>query len=204
MTLVERFKNGDIAVQCDTEEKASNFVSWCFENGIEWFEGEPSETCYNKYGDSTCYDCTDGELQFSSKTYYMHFTCRWICTYDEFMKEVESMKEFTLNDLEAGKHVIETRYGIKYLVCSTDKGLFGVGNSGCIGLNDFEQNMKFEKNHNFDIAKVYKIKQCCYFDGILDNARLILVWEREEVKELTMADIEKLVGCKVKIVKEEN
>ena len=40
------------------------------------------------------------------------------------------MKEFTLDDLRAGKHVVETRDGKKYLVCIANKQLVGVGNGG--------------------------------------------------------------------------
>lgn len=29
------------------------------------------------------------------------------------------------------------------------------------------------------------------------------IWERQEAKEVTMAELEKMFGCKVKIVKEE-
>lgn len=116
------------------------------------------------------------------------------------------MKEFTLDDLKAGKHVVETRDGKKYLVCIANKQLVGVGDGGWIALGRYEQNMQcYGDRNDFDVTRVYEIKHAYYFSKMIasydDN--LILVWEREEVKELTMADIEKLVGCKVKIVKEE-
>ena len=41
-----------------------------------------------------------------------------------------------------------------------------------------------------------------FYKGELDSDNITWDWEREEVKEMTVADIEKLVGTKVKIVKE--
>lgn len=208
MNLIERFKNYGLAVHCDTEEKAKKFIEWCYENGMEW-QLESSKpfalTHYASYHNKTTYSLGgDNYLKFGTASWYKEHGYK-VVTYDDFMKGVDGMKEFTLNDLEAGKHVIETRKGDRYLVCTAQEQLVGVGSDGWISLGFFKQNMQCCGTSDFDIAKVYEIKYACHFSRMLanDNDNLTLVWEREEVKELTMADIEKLVGCKVKIVKEE-
>ena len=55
-----------------------------------------------------------------------------------------------------------------------------------------------------DIMKVEIINHPCDFQTIFvkkeTQKNLTLLWEREEVKEVTMAEIEKKFGCKIKIV----
>ena len=213
MNLVQKLKRGKIAIHCDTEEKAKRFVKWCFKNDMIWKNSDSSETHYRYYKENTCYTCArDGSdwdfdtflLEFSNKIWYEQHGYK-VISFDEFMKEVDGMKEFTLKDLKAGKHVVETSHGKKYLVCLTQSGLVGVNSNGWINFNNYQQDMTYCHNNIYCIMKVYEIQFGSYFDGLLDESGLTLVWERkEEVKELTMADIEKLVGCKVKIVKEEN
>lgn len=53
-------------------------------------------------------------------------------------------------------------------------------------------------NKKFDIMKVSKPKN--YADFIHNIQEGEVIWERKEVKEVTMAEIEKKFGCKVKIV----
>ena len=55
----EEFKKGKIAVHCDTEEKAKDFVDKCYEKGISFFFSRKEETCYSCYREQTCYiyDC---------------------------------------------------------------------------------------------------------------------------------------------------
>lgn len=36
----EEFKNGEIAVHCDTEEKANDFLKECNKQGITWTDGD--------------------------------------------------------------------------------------------------------------------------------------------------------------------
>ena len=144
MNLVERFKNGDIAVHCDTEVKASKFVTWCFENGMRWEDKDDCATKYHLFSKDTVYyhGCDSNYLYVTARdmlygwTYGLsilgidaHYN---ICTYDDFMEDVENMKEFVLNDLEAGKHVVETRKGEKYLVCTAQEQLVAVGSDGWI------------------------------------------------------------------------
>ena len=59
----ERFKNEKIAVNCQTEDEARNFVKQCYDNGIEWFnpscisnnDYDLNTTCHGRYKHQTCY-----------------------------------------------------------------------------------------------------------------------------------------------------
>lgn len=84
-------------------------------------------------------------------------------------------------------------------------------------LSKYDENLKHicYPNCKYDIMKVFKASQpkenvsisalmhifYCTEEGYGKEFNVEWDWEREEVKEMTMADIEKLVGCKVKIVK---
>ena len=59
----ERFKNEKIAVNCQTEDEAKDFVKQCYDNGIEWFN--PSCISNNDYDlNTTCHG------RYKHQTYY--------------------------------------------------------------------------------------------------------------------------------------
>lgn len=52
----DRFKNGEIAVHCDTEEKAKHFLKECDKQGIMWSINRANHhTNYDVYYETTCY-----------------------------------------------------------------------------------------------------------------------------------------------------
>jgi len=100
-------------------------------------------------------------------------------------------------------------------------------------VSSYNDDLTFSNSPDFDIMKVFKyskfeenpifshgaymrlvtdivIRRGINFDyfktvNIKDRLKpLGWTWEREEIKEVTMDDIEKQFGCKIKIVKEEN
>ena len=93
--------------------------------------------------------------------------------------------------------IVECRNGKRRMV--VDNIL--ICDNGFIDLLNYNNDLKHMKFSEFDIIKIYdKI----YRLDLLDNQkRLNLLWARSEVKEVTMADVEKKFGCKIKIVKEE-
>ena len=52
----ERFKNEKIAVNCQTEDEAKDFVRQCYDNGVEWGNANCNETYYKDYKSKTCYE----------------------------------------------------------------------------------------------------------------------------------------------------
>jgi hypothetical protein len=117
----------------------------------------------------------------------------------------ETMKDFTKSDLE-NSMVVECRNGEKYIVID-DKIISTIGYNCLSNYNeDLTTILSTYKNENitvfkeghskYDIMKVYNKVLC------IDFNTLQLLWERSEVKEVTMAEVEEKFGCKVKIVKE--
>ena len=110
-------------------------------------------------------------------------------------KEVEGMKEFTKSDLK-NRMVVEYRNGDRRMV--VDGILMGISGYGVLSrYNDVLIN---KNNKDNDIVKVYRIVNTMNAMRFVDEDDLI--WERSEVKEVTLAEVEEKFGCKVKIVKE--
>lgn len=74
--------------------------------------------------------------------------------------------------------------------------------TGIYNLDIFTDNLLNLKCDECSVAKVYELNEPRSFYGSFNNDSLILVWEREqEVKELSVEQISKLLGYKVKVVK---
>lgn len=210
MNIIERFKLGDLVVGCDTEEKADKFMGVMHDNGIKWSNG--SSCLENNYWDiyvtETCYRCTNVRLSYADYDYYdydgdVDYT---IITFDKFMEEYTKMKQFTKDDLKTGMLVV-TRDGRKWIVMKDlyDKNYEETGVLS--NLDEFNLLASYNDDLTFisrsgkhieklDIVEVYDVKSILDFDIIYRK----LLWKREEVKELTVGEISKLLGYKVKIV----
>ena len=55
---LEKFKNENIAINCDTEEKAKDLLHFLGENGVVWCSDEDltEDICWRCYEENTCYD----------------------------------------------------------------------------------------------------------------------------------------------------
>lgn len=122
-----------------------------------------------------------------------------------FSDEMLEPADFTKSDLETGM-VVEYREGSRRMV-------FGdrlLGQSTYYSLNDFEETL-FEKStrHDMDIMKIYRprVEQLYGIEEIFKFENLELLWERKEepeAEEMTLAEIEKELGRKIKIVSKES
>lgn len=104
------------------------------------------------------------------------------------------MKDFKKSDL-TNRMVVECRNGNKYIVID----------DMLLSTNDYSWLLSYNGNltmkqglSEYDIMKVYNRANSLDFNKYM----LTLLWERQEVKEVTMAEVEEKFGCKVKIVKE--
>lgn len=63
-----KLKNKEVAIMCDTEEKAKDLIETFYKNGFEWKCGDECNTCFS--GDAICYDICDSEITWASLKYY--------------------------------------------------------------------------------------------------------------------------------------
>ena len=115
--------------------------------------------------------------------------------------------KFTKSDLK-NRMVVETRAGEKYILVD-DRFLSKTGflwlnthtdkNRGTIhqGYND---DLTMDSGANWDIVKVYEEVNSLNINDDHPLYSLSLLWERNSIKEVTMAEVEAKFGCKVKIV----
>ena len=90
-----------------------------------------------------------------------------------------------LNDLKAGRHVVELRNGNVYLVLKNKKGLFLAGISHVFSsLHGYDQSMSCKCDQDYDICKVYSViyGSISYMSECIQNHKN-LIWERDEEKE---------------------
>lgn len=103
------------------------------------------------------------------------------------------MKDFKKSDLKDGM-VVEYKYGQKRLVA----GSILIGTYGYNELYYYNEDLCTDT----DETTIYKVYDTVSSLKDFDKKELKLLWERKPkvIKEVTIEDIEKKFGCKVKIV----
>ena len=120
-------------------------------------------------------------------------------------KEMLEPVEFTKDDLKVG-YAVELRNKERFIVLPAIDGLtlFPFDKDEMIGgtyLLEYEYNDQLKDVSglsDYDIVRVYDLPRV--YDCVLDCHYRDVIWEREEIKEVTMQELEKHYGCKVKIV----
>ena len=189
-------KNNKIAVHCKTEEEAKDFCNQMHEHGMEGAGGwdYSSNTFWNYYRNNTCYG-NHGTYGTPSVFNEHGYT---FLEWSDYMK-----KEFTKSDLKDGM-VVEYRNGNRFLVfCHKllSRNYFDFTNNIADDLTD-----KKYKDKDFDIMKVYKvnIENVKRLSDILEHENLELIWERIEVKHMTVDEmrekLKELTGEKIEVI----
>lgn len=130
---------------------------------------------------------------------------RSFVVYDVELELVEP-KQFTKSDLKDGM-VVEHRDGDRYMVFG-NCFISPDGNWDATKYNDdLTSNTDSMWRHDYDICRVYKVSSGIYMDfkDIFNDEKnyVKLIWERKEEpkhKEMTVAEIEKELGYKIKVV----
>lgn len=153
---------------------------------MKWGDGDSylENINYNKYLGKTCYSnsCLYGGYNFYEQIGYT------ILEWSDYMKV--GNKEFTKADLKDGM-VVEYRKGNRFLVFGhklLSSNYFDFTNNIADDLTD-----KKYKDKDFDIMKVYKvnIENVKRLSDILKHENLELIWERIEVKHMTVDEMQK-------------
>lgn len=116
-------------------------------------------------------------------------------------------------DLKEGM-VVETYNGtlllvINYYYDNTYSEMIFANNNSWIKVGHYNNDLtrmdfikKYDENYNKSIKRVYRVKINKYnFENVFNKDNLVLLWERPEKKEMTIEEIEKELGYKIKIIK---
>ena len=194
----DEFKNKDnkIAMHCKTEAEAKDFCKIMHEHGMEWRDGESylEYTGYERYLSKTCYsgDRWFADYDFCESEGYK------ILEWSDYMN-----KEFTKADLRDGM-VVEQRDGEMYLVLAG----MAVRKGGYNCIDSYTDDLKWESRTGYtggDIVKVYRItpESLGCIEDVFIKSNLELIWERTELKKMTVEEmrkkLEELTGEQIEI-----
>jgi hypothetical protein len=180
---IDNYK-GKYVMHCKTEEEAREFAVYM--DTI----GKPltcSLKCY--YGKNVSFfnDGTWGDKAYAIRADYT------ILEWEDFMKE------FTKADLKTGD-VVQRRNGSVEIVNCELKTL--ICKRGWNDLDDTREDLTDKQHSDYDIVAVRRPKEKgdCQFDAF-GCKHGTLVYERKEVEEMTLAEVCKLLGKEIKIIK---
>lgn len=203
----EKYK-GHYVMHCKTEEEAKDFCRVMHEDGRCWSDGESyaNITAWSEYKEHTAYYFNEGkfgDIKNVNSAYhrYLGFDADYrILEWSDFMKK----KVFTTTDLKTWDIILREN-GEVAIVLPYDGSNHTILFSGGATLvlehfydDDFTHSISTGPNI-IAVRRVANICDLCYdaFDKKLGR----LVWEREEpVEEMTMDDVCKALGKRVKIV----
>ncbi len=101
--------------------------------------------------------------------------------------------------------VVVTRNGCQYLVCNLEHTVKFFGISQGLGWEEFSEDLLHMYTGDLDIMRVHKIHDSSTVSLLqlfCDLERYTTkIWERERVKEMTVAEISEALGYEVKVVK---
>ena len=185
--------NGKYVMHCKTEEEAKDFCNYLYRIGRKWLSGTTykNENYYSRYEKETVYYFNEGAYANIKCARDNNYT---ILEWEDFMN-----KEFTKADLKTGD-VVKFRCGETGIInCNLD---MIITQEGWVGLDTYNKNLIDTINHNYDVVAVRRpnTQGACQF-GAFKKQFGTLVYEREEVEEMTLAEVCKLLGKNIKIVK---
>lgn len=185
---------GKYVMHCKTEEEARDFCNYLHSIGESWCTGKSYAECtyYENHKEKTTYNFN--ENAYSKVDYYIDANYT-ILEWEDFMNN-----KFTKADLNTGD-IIQQRDGTIGVV-NRILEMVTCKNGGWIDLDKFRNDLTHSYGKDFDIIIVRrpKSKPDCNFDAI-NREWGTLVYERKEVEEMTLAEVCRLLGKEIKIVK---
>ena len=107
----DRFKKGEIAVHCDTEEKANDFLKKCDEKGIAWCTDirATQDNNWAIYKENTAYCCMHSyeRLEYASYVFYEGYNIEIIKWCDRTEKSFIEV----ISDIKEGEAWVQTEEG---------------------------------------------------------------------------------------------
>lgn len=185
---------GKFAMHCKTEEEAKDFCEYMHEHGRKWCSGSSylGSTCYHYYENEMAYAFNEG--CYSDVGYYKAkgYT---ILEWEDFMN-----KTFTKADLKTGDVILRRNGDVE--IVNGELKMF-ICKNGWTDFDGIHDDLTSSQGGNgWDIMSVRrpKTKSDCQFDAFESECGT-LVYERDEVEEMTLEQVCKLLGKNIKIIK---
>ncbi len=184
---------GKYVMHCKTDEEAKDFCNYLHEHGRTWRTGQSykEKTQWGNYQQNTVYYFNTGT--FGSLHCAKDYKYR-ILEWSDFMNN-----KFTKANLKTGD-VIQRRNG-KVEIVNLELGML-ILKAGWNNLDEITEDLTDKNGEEYDIVAVRRpiVKGDCQFDAFTYKWGY-LVYERTEPIEMTLAEVCKLLGKEIKIVK---
>ena len=192
----KEFKNHKFGVHCKTEEEAREFIEMANKNGIEWKLSDKFHTNWDIYKKNTYYAYVDDVLMYGG----IHINIYKLQIIE--FSDVINFEEDNKMELKEGM-IIECRNGDRYLLRTACGELVASSNYKYMSLDyDEELNENRYFNKDFDVMKIYTSK-AFILNNLFNDNYLECIWERKELKKMTLAQISKALGYEVEIIDNE-
>lgn len=205
---------GNYVMHCKTKEEAESFCRFLHQNGRKWRDGSSylKDNKWDFYKANTIYYFNKGT--YCDVEYTKLVQGYKILEWSDFMEDEETVSKFTLDDLKPGdfiklKYHSECCVLFVYIYTNLDGGtvvfeeqhthtkytkffhsdLTAVGESGSEYANDIMQVRR--PVHPSDVC-----------GNIFDDCKGCLLYAREKEEEMTLDEVCKALGRKIKIVAE--
>ena len=192
MYKFEDFLKGEFSIYCNDESDKITLLQKLDDLGIRWASNQRAF----EFGGAMIFDgyvICNGKLKFdcgNSK----------IVNFEDINFGGNNM--FTKDNLEVGQFVI-LRDDRRFLVLKTEGGQYYLSDTeSCfVGLDGFNNDLTSKTNTDSDVMKVCVPSSPDNLCGMLSGfTHGKLIWKREEIVELTVAQISERLGYKVKVV----
>lgn len=188
------FKNYKCGVYCKTSEEAQKFIELASKQGMKWSYSGMYETNWDIYKEDTYYTHEDN-LMYGN-------ICENYCGLPVF--------DFSdINcpiDLIKDGMVVETADLQRYLVMTKDGKRILTNINVWLKLDNYDKELQFHNPTTYlpvphwNINTIYKMKGNTLTDLFNENADdYEIVWEREEIEFMTLEQVCKELGKKIKI-----
>lgn len=187
--------NGKYAMHCKTEAEAKDFCNYLHSIGKRWnnVESYLNNPEWYKYTTDSVYLFNSDLISYTGFAKRNNYT---ILEWSDFMN-----KEFTRADLKTGD-VVKFRNGEIGIVNGKLKTIIMKDKFACIC--HFTENLMYDgmNSKGEDIVAVRRPESVyhCQFCAF-EREYGILVYERKEVEEMTLAEVCRLLGKEIKIIK---
>lgn len=181
---------GKFVMHCKTEEEAQSFCNYLHSIGRKWRTGSSYDNGLAYY-DRYVYYFNNGTFGWSNIAKNSGYI---ILEWSDFIDDM-----FTKSNLKTGD-VVKYRDGTIGIV-NHELGTV-IRKNDWYDLDYMREDLTDKKEPTFDIVAVRRpqSKDDCHFSAFSDNWGVI-VYERKEVEEMTLAEVCKLLGKEIKIIK---
>ena len=210
---LENYTDKNYVMICSNDEQSEVFAKFLDKNGKKWRDGHTYTTyqCWRSNNNSgTCFIFNLGmqcDLDWCASDYQKLYFENYV-----FKTGEKTMKKDLRKLIKPG-YMLEDMEGTRYLATEY-LDAFGVTQIGLVEgdksfdhlyIYDADLRYKGASVTDYDIVKIWGLsKTPGFIDDIftfVDEQHRDVIWERDPVKEMTVAEIEKELGYSIKVVK---